>query len=98
MSFEAMADAQYAHEKGRDRAGCEWILSDRDAWYRNPFYTGPRGRHPEDDCYDDYPEPTAAEQAEADAAAREAEAAWQASHSAHVEAWLDSDRSCEIPF
>jgi hypothetical protein len=26
-----------------------WILSDRDVWYRNPFYTGPLERHPEDD-------------------------------------------------
>jgi hypothetical protein len=27
----------------------EYILSDRDVWYRNPLYCGPEGLHPEDD-------------------------------------------------
>lgn len=45
----AEADLEYAHEVGRMRADQEWILSDRDVWYPNPFYTGPRGPHPEDD-------------------------------------------------
>lgn len=49
----AEADREYAHEVGRTNADREWILSDRDVWYRNPFYTGPRGRHPEDDGDDD---------------------------------------------
>ena len=29
-----------------------WILTDRDCWYPNPFYTGPKVRHPEDDSED----------------------------------------------
>lgn len=37
----------------------EWILSDRDVWYRNPFFTGTlSGRHPED--YDSHDEAEAA--------------------------------------
>jgi hypothetical protein len=52
MSFEALADAEYAREIGRINPSEEYILSDRDVWYRNPFYTGPKGRHPDDDCYD----------------------------------------------
>jgi hypothetical protein len=27
-----------------------WILTDRDVWHRNPYYTGPAVPHPEDDC------------------------------------------------
>jgi hypothetical protein len=41
------ADREYAHNVGemqRDRA---WILSDRDVWYRNPYYKGPAEPHPE---------------------------------------------------
>lgn len=53
MSFIAEADAHYAHEKGRDNRQSAWILSDRDCWYPNPFYTGPAVRHPEDDAYDE---------------------------------------------
>ena len=51
MSFEALADAEYAHNVGMDNAARPWILSDRDVWYRNPFYTGPAVPHPEDDIY-----------------------------------------------
>jgi hypothetical protein len=32
-----------------DRPEQPWILSDRDVWYANPFYQGPKARHPEDD-------------------------------------------------
>ncbi len=51
----AEADAEYARNVGYQRQHQAWILSDRDVWYRNPFYTGPAVRHPEDDagCYDD---------------------------------------------
>lgn len=49
----AEADRQYAHEKGRDNADCAWILSDRDAWYKNPFYKGPPVPHPESGDYED---------------------------------------------
>jgi len=30
----------------------EWILSNRDCWYRNPAFTGTPGRHPEEDPED----------------------------------------------
>jgi hypothetical protein len=30
-----------------------WILSDRDVWYRNPYYKGPAQPHPEFARYDD---------------------------------------------
>lgn len=31
----------------------QWLLTDYDVWVRNPHYTGPEQRHPEDDsdCY-----------------------------------------------
>lgn len=29
-----------------------WILSDRDVWYRNPYYVGPVEPHPEDQPYE----------------------------------------------
>ncbi len=45
----AEADAEFARNVGRQRQQQAWILSDRDVWYRNPFYTGPAVRHPEDD-------------------------------------------------
>lgn len=38
-------DARLRGEAHRDR---QWILSDRDVWHRNPSYTGPEQRHPED--------------------------------------------------
>ena len=44
----AEADRQYAHAVGAERPEREWICSDRDVWYRNPYYTGPVGPHPED--------------------------------------------------
>lgn len=51
MSFMTEADEFYAHEKGRDRPDLCWILSDRDVWYRNPYYDGPDEPHPEDYYY-----------------------------------------------
>ncbi|MBP8176359.1 MAG: hypothetical protein KAX77_01220 [Xanthomonadales bacterium] len=46
------ADYEYARNVGRERPDLEWILSDRDACYRNPFYTGPRTTwHPDADGY-----------------------------------------------
>lgn len=53
MSFIAQADRQYARELGREHPERAWILSDRDAWYQNPFYNGPPVPHPEDDCGDE---------------------------------------------
>jgi SNF2 family DNA or RNA helicase len=52
MSIEGAADREYAHNAGRDRRDSAWILSDRDVWYRNPFYRGPPQPHPEDEQYD----------------------------------------------
>lgn len=45
----AEADAEYARNVGAENPESEWILSDRDVWYRNPAYTGKPGPHPEDD-------------------------------------------------
>jgi hypothetical protein len=48
LATEQEADLEYAHNVGRDRRDLAWILSDRDVWYRNPFYQGPPQPHPED--------------------------------------------------
>ena len=53
LATDAEADLEYAHNVGRERFDCAWILSDRDVWYRNPFYDGPPQPHPEDYCYED---------------------------------------------
>jgi hypothetical protein len=44
---EAEADREYARNKGMDHPEQAWILSDRDVWYPNPSYRGPRVPHPE---------------------------------------------------
>lgn len=33
---------------GAENTEKAWILSDRDVWYRNPYYTGPAMPHPEE--------------------------------------------------
>lgn len=48
MTIESAADREYAWIVGKDNPNQEWILSQRDVWYRNPFYTGPKGPNPED--------------------------------------------------
>lgn len=48
MNHIEAADREYAENVGRERPECAWILSDRDVWYRNPFYKGPPMPHPED--------------------------------------------------
>jgi len=48
LATEAEADAEYARNVGHDRPEQAWILSDRDCWYRNPFYDGPPQPHPEE--------------------------------------------------
>ena len=40
------AEAREIGEQNQDRC---WILSDRDVWYRNPYYTGPVRPHPEEE-------------------------------------------------
>lgn len=49
LATEAEADHEYAHNVGRSQPQSAWICSDRDAWYRNPFYTGPKVPHPDAD-------------------------------------------------
>ena len=44
---------EFAENAGMDNQDTEWLLDDRDVWVKNPYYTGPEGRHPEDDRYDD---------------------------------------------
>jgi hypothetical protein len=44
----AEADSEYARNVGAERPEQAWILSDRDVWYANPAYTGPKVPHPED--------------------------------------------------
>ena len=48
----AMADHEAALNVAREHEEREWILSDRDVWYHNPFYTGKPGPHPEEDTGD----------------------------------------------
>lgn len=38
---------------GAENPDKAWILSDWDTWERNPFYSGPPQRHPEDDYGDE---------------------------------------------
>lgn len=49
MNYEQLADLEYATNVGRDNPTRAWILSDRDVWYRNPFYRGEPVPHPEDE-------------------------------------------------
>lgn len=49
MSYEQLADREWAREAGRCHPDSAWVLSDRDVWYPNPFYSGPSVPHPEDD-------------------------------------------------
>lgn len=43
---------EWARNVGATRPDQEWLLTDYDSWERNPFYSGPPGRHPEDDSED----------------------------------------------
>jgi hypothetical protein len=40
-------DREAAREMGHAEPHRAWILTDRDAWYPNPFYQGPPVPHPE---------------------------------------------------
>lgn len=83
----AEADAHYAREVGRERSERAWILSDRDVWYRNPFYTGPAVPHPEDDYGNDEDFPDTAPMTSP------AETAEPAADAADLDPW-----SGDIPF
>jgi hypothetical protein len=52
MNVKQFAAIEYAENIGRQRPELAWILSDYDTWHANPFYTGPKMRHPEDDQYE----------------------------------------------
>lgn len=43
----AEADRSTASHIGYKHPERAWILSDRDVWYRNPFYKGPAVPHPD---------------------------------------------------
>ena len=47
---ESEWDRADAAERGYNNPESEWVLSGRDVWHKNPYFTGtPSGRHPEDD-------------------------------------------------
>jgi len=43
--FDAELGAEHRAQRGEKPR--PWILSDRDVWYKNPFYQGPPVPHPE---------------------------------------------------
>jgi hypothetical protein len=47
-STETEVDNAEAYERGATRPDVAWICTDRDVWHRNPYYSGPPVRHPED--------------------------------------------------
>ena len=49
----AEAVREWAWVVGAERADTQWLLSDYDTWERNPHYTGPAQRHPEDYLIDE---------------------------------------------
>lgn len=49
----ADAEREYVFNVGCEDDTRPWICSDRDVWYRNPFYSGPPVQHPEEDYYED---------------------------------------------
>lgn len=52
LATVAEADAEYVRNVGYENQDCAWILSDREVWYRNPFYSGPAVPHPESDDFE----------------------------------------------
>jgi len=49
VATDADWDRAEARDLGERNVEVEWVLTDRDVWHKNPFYTGEPGRHPEDD-------------------------------------------------
>jgi hypothetical protein len=47
QATEYEAELEYVANVGAEQPDRAWIWSDRDAWYRNPYYTGPAVPHPE---------------------------------------------------
>lgn len=48
-SSDAEWDNAAAIELGAANPERAWILTDRDVWHKNPYYTGPAVPHPEED-------------------------------------------------
>lgn len=46
-------DNAAARELGELYPDRAWVSTGRDVWHKNPFYTGPAVRHPEDDDYEE---------------------------------------------
>jgi len=42
-------DRADALQLGEEQPGQAWVLTDRDVWHANPYYTGPALPHPEDE-------------------------------------------------
>ena len=56
LATPADAMREFAYAVGPECADRAWLLTDYDVWVRNPAYTGPDVRHPEDD-YDEWEPP-----------------------------------------
>jgi len=52
MNHEQASDREEAYARGRDNPERAWILTYRDVWHKNPFYTGTPKPHPEDEEWD----------------------------------------------
>tara|TARA_Y100000361_G_scaffold127672_1_gene122183 strand:+ start:4529 stop:4783 length:255 start_codon:yes stop_codon:yes gene_type:complete len=48
ITTESEWDRAEAYELGARSPDVAWVLTDRDVWHRNPYYSGPPQRHPED--------------------------------------------------
>lgn len=55
LATPAEAAREYAINVGRENPDRAWILTHYDTWERNPFYSGPPQRHPEDDEWEPSP-------------------------------------------
>lgn len=53
MSYQQEQVREWTWVFGAEHPDREWINSPFDSWEKNPHYTGPKGRHPEDDADDD---------------------------------------------
>jgi len=48
-STQSEWDCADAYQRGEENPDAPWVLTDRDVWHRNPYYTGPEVPHPEFD-------------------------------------------------
>lgn len=54
MSYQQEQVREWTWVFGAEHPDREWINSPFDSWEKNPHYTGPKGRHPEDDYEEGY--------------------------------------------